>query len=139
MTRPLCNLTAIGRDLPANSRSFLMVITQETTQPLATLHRLLTTRWRDPTEQKDVGLPLMIPFSMVMLDLLAQREPQRALTKENDLRQTLVLHRPDPALRVGIQVRTAGRQRERFNPVSYTHLRAHETRHDLVCRLLLEK
>src|SRR5450756_1677176 len=26
-----------------------------------------------------------------------------------------------------------------FNAVSYTHLRAHETRHDLVCRLLLEK
>src|SRR5450756_2621207 len=26
-----------------------------------------------------------------------------------------------------------------FVPVSYTHLRAHETRHDLVCRLLLEK
>src|SRR5665648_662626 len=25
----------------------------------------------------------------------------------------------------------------RFKPVSYTHLRAHETRHDLVCRLLL--
>ena len=25
------------------------------------------------------------------------------------------------------------------NPVSYTHLRAHETREDLVCRLLLEK
>src|SRR5450756_1844945 len=27
----------------------------------------------------------------------------------------------------------------RSMPVSYTHLRAHETRHDLVCRLLLEK
>eukprot|EP00825_Cyclidium_porcatum_P036081 TRINITY_DN37940_c0_g1_i1.p3 TRINITY_DN37940_c0_g1~~TRINITY_DN37940_c0_g1_i1.p3 ORF type:complete len:107 (-),score=2.21 TRINITY_DN37940_c0_g1_i1:27-347(-) len=26
-----------------------------------------------------------------------------------------------------------------FFAVSYTHLRAHETRHDLVCRLLLEK
>src|SRR5450759_3727205 len=26
-----------------------------------------------------------------------------------------------------------------FKAVSYTHLRAHETRHDLVCRLLLEK
>src|SRR5450759_1720683 len=25
-----------------------------------------------------------------------------------------------------------------LNSVSYTHLRAHETRHDLVCRLLLE-
>src|SRR5450759_128599 len=28
---------------------------------------------------------------------------------------------------------------QRDEPVSYTHLRAHETRHDLVCRLLLEK
>src|SRR5450756_2885638 len=28
---------------------------------------------------------------------------------------------------------------ERLEPVSYTHLRAHETRHDIVCRLLLEK
>ena len=27
----------------------------------------------------------------------------------------------------------------RFKPVSYTHLRAHETSQDLVCRLLLEK
>src|SRR5450756_1021 len=26
-----------------------------------------------------------------------------------------------------------------YKPVSYTHLRAHETRHDIVCRLLLEK
>src|SRR5659263_710884 len=26
-----------------------------------------------------------------------------------------------------------------LDAVSYTHLRAHETRHDLVCRLLLEK
>src|SRR5450759_4744230 len=26
-----------------------------------------------------------------------------------------------------------------MDAVSYTHLRAHETRHDLVCRLLLEK
>src|SRR5450756_906629 len=26
-----------------------------------------------------------------------------------------------------------------FEVVAYTHLRAHETRHDLVCRLLLEK
>ena len=29
--------------------------------------------------------------------------------------------------------------RDLLKPVSYTHLRAHETREDLVCRLLLEK
>eukprot|EP00825_Cyclidium_porcatum_P003083 TRINITY_DN11433_c0_g1_i3.p2 TRINITY_DN11433_c0_g1~~TRINITY_DN11433_c0_g1_i3.p2 ORF type:complete len:104 (-),score=19.38 TRINITY_DN11433_c0_g1_i3:49-360(-) len=28
---------------------------------------------------------------------------------------------------------------DQIRSVSYTHLRAHETRHDLVCRLLLEK
>src|SRR5450759_5850051 len=33
---------------------------------------------------------------------------------------------------------TSGR-RTYVRAVSYTHLRAHETRHDLVCRLLLEK
>ena len=31
------------------------------------------------------------------------------------------------------------RRIERIEPVSYTHLRAHETVLDLVCRLLLEK
>src|SRR5665648_1238073 len=40
-------------------------------------------------------------------------------------------------------VHAAARRRRRETldrvPVSYTHLRAHETRHDLVCRLLLEK
>src|SRR5450759_524149 len=30
-------------------------------------------------------------------------------------------------------------ERKMPGAVSYTHLRAHETRHDLVCRLLLEK
>src|SRR5450756_1594559 len=36
------------------------------------------------------------------------------------------------AFEVGVEQATG-------TPVSYTHLRAHETRHDLVCRLLLEK
>src|SRR5678816_746250 len=34
---------------------------------------------------------------------------------------------------------TRRRVRARFDPVSYTHLRAHETPEHLVCRLLLEK
>src|SRR5665648_393275 len=33
----------------------------------------------------------------------------------------------------------SGRLADAMSAVSYTHLRAHETRHDLVCRLLLEK
>src|SRR5450756_1678190 len=40
-------------------------------------------------------------------------------------------------INVGIVIFT--RSLLRSVSVSYTHLRAHETRHDLVCRLLLEK
>src|SRR5665648_608425 len=50
--------------------------------------------------------------------------------------------RPRPAGHVRAPPRTAPAIRPRHPsapPVSYTHLRAHETRHDLVCRLLLEK
>ena len=53
----------------------------------------------------------------------------------------------DPVLVVEVQRRLLGKQAHvgfpvclhRANTVSYTHLRAHETVLDLVCRLLLEK
>src|SRR5450756_333612 len=34
---------------------------------------------------------------------------------------------------------SSGKTIDGVDTVSYTHLRAHETRHDIVCRLLLEK
>src|SRR5450756_2867799 len=40
---------------------------------------------------------------------------------------------------LGARVETAHQLGGGALAVSYTHLRAHETRHDLVCRLLLEK
>src|SRR5665811_457966 len=89
-----------------------MVMAQEPTQSLAALHGLLAADVGIPREQQEVVLPLMVPLSMVMLDEFAQGSSQGALTKKNDLRQTLVLDRPDPALRIDIQVRAAGRQHE---------------------------
>ena len=54
----------------------------------------------------------------------------RAIARERELR---IGNRPkvDNASKANSSIR--------IPPVSYTHLRAHETRHDLVCRLLLEK
>src|SRR5450631_4842881 len=92
-----------------------MVITQEPTQSLAALHRPGAAEGCITGEQQDVVLPLMIALSMVMLDVFAQCAPQGALAEEDHLGQALLLHRPDPALRVGIQVRATRRQRERFN------------------------
>src|SRR5262249_50926456 len=100
---------------PGPSRRFAMVITQEPTQSLAALHRSFTTNVRIPREQQDIALPLMIPLGMKMFDILTQRPPQRALTEKNEPGQALLLRRPDPALRIGIQVRAARRQQERLD------------------------
>src|SRR5665648_1099271 len=48
--------------------------------------------------------------------------------------RTICLSKLDENIVVGGSTHRLG-----SNAVSYTHLRAHETRHDLVCRLLLEK
>ena len=43
------------------------------------------------------------------------------------------------AMGAGVQIQDVNRLLKQHTPVSYTHLRAHETVLDLVCRLLLEK
>ena len=93
-----------------------MVIAQEPAQSLTALHRPLPLPIRHPWKQQDVTLPLVIPFGMEMLDIVTQCPPQRALAEQDHLGQALLLDRPDPALRVGIQVRAACRQRQRFDP-----------------------
>jgi hypothetical protein len=102
---------------PANgaSRRLSIVIAQEPAQSLTAPHRPLPRPIRHPWKQQDVTLPLVIPFGMEMFDIVAQCPPQGALAEQNHLGQALLLDRPDPALRVGIQVRAARRQRERFN------------------------
>ncbi|HEY2231724.1 MAG TPA: hypothetical protein VGI22_29085 [Xanthobacteraceae bacterium] len=41
---------------------------------------------------------MVIPLSVEMFDVFAQGPPRGTLTEENRLAQTLLLHRPDPAL-----------------------------------------
>jgi hypothetical protein len=92
-----------------------MVIAQEPTHSLATLDGPRSTNIGISWEQQNIALALVIPLRMEMFDVFAQGPPQGALTEENHLAQALLLHRPDPALRIGIQVRASGRQRERFD------------------------
>ena len=92
-----------------------MVITQEPAQSLAALHGLPAADVCIPREQQDVALSLVIPLSMVMFDIFAQRPPQGALAEQNNPGQALLLHRPDPAFRIRIQIWASGRQYERFD------------------------
>jgi hypothetical protein len=71
---------------------------------------------RIPRKQQNIALPLVIPLGVEMVNIVAQGPPQRALAEEDHLGQALLLDRPDPAFRIGIQVRAARWQREWFNP-----------------------
>ena len=68
-----------------------MVIAQESTQSLATLHWPLATNVRIPGKQQDIAFPLVIPLSMEVLDVFAQCSPQRALAEEDHLGQALLV------------------------------------------------
>src|SRR5450756_896983 len=64
-----------------------------------------------------------------------------ALVLADGLALVLVTTISSHRARVAVDLDESGyviHSREGDVPVSYTHLRAHETRHDLVCRLLLE-
>src|SRR4030088_177242 len=74
-----------------------MIIAQKPTQSLAAPHWPLALPIRRPRKQQNVTLPLMIPLGMQMVDIVAQRPPQRALAEQDHLGQTLLLDRSDPA------------------------------------------
>jgi hypothetical protein len=81
---------AYGQDIglsPTHSCRLLMVIAQEPTQPLATLHVPRAMAHDNPRKQQDVASALMISLGMVVLNIFAQRSPQGALAgRRFDLR-----------------------------------------------------
>ncbi len=84
-----------------------MVIAQKPTQSLAAPHWPLALPIAISRKQQNIALPLMIPLGMEMVNIVAQRPPQRALAEEDHIGQAFLLGRPDPALGEGIQVRAA--------------------------------
>src|SRR5665648_312040 len=89
--------------------------------------------FRHALEQSQVtGLPepVLSDFLLTIPKYNAKNRGKRKLTKE--IMQSIDVYLQDNAEKC----RTGKRKQI---SVSYTHLRAHETRHDLVCRLLLEK
>src|SRR5450756_260962 len=83
-------------------------------------------------------LKAMVPAEIIVLDT---NEEALSLATEwgaglEILREAALSEQPGEAAVLAVHVVAVA---ARPAPVSYTHLRAHETRHDLVCRLLLEK
>src|SRR5262245_34554039 len=100
-----------------NSCGFTHIVFQEPPKPFATLDRACTL-WvlADGRKEEHVVLPLVIPLVMKMLHVLCQRMPERRFSKEDKPRETLLLDRAHPALRVGVQIRRPWRERHPRDP-----------------------
>src|SRR5659263_705930 len=72
------------------------------------------------------GVPVLDPGTLWDPSTQEVRLDGRTLVPVQEEKIYIMLYKPDNVVTT-------------MKAVSYTHLRAHETRHDLVCRLLLEK
>src|SRR5665648_218141 len=92
-----------------------------------------------PTSNSPVSGLREPPIMFLMVDLPAPFSPASATTSpgamSNDTSRTAETPPNDLLSRRRLSAAVAVTTRCTL-PVSYTHLRAHETRHDLVCRLL---
>src|SRR5450759_4980526 len=101
----------------------IAAITQPTAihRPPNTIHNMLS-----KSDNKDISYP-----SRVNADIDLQDPPPLTTPhlQHSSIRDCLVVRSNSPtrASSMGLKPRPLN------NPVSYTHLRAHETRHDLVC------
>ena len=83
----------------------MVVVFQEPAKPFATLHHVGTLAvLAGRRKEENLPFPLMIALMMKVLHILRKDIAQGTLSKQDDTGETLLLHRADPALGVGIQV-----------------------------------
>ena len=92
-----------------------VVVMKHSAETLASADRARVSKTADAGVDESIFQALVIALGMVMLDIFAQRSPQRALAEQNQRGQALLLHRPDPALRIGIEVGAARGQHQRLD------------------------
>ena len=69
--------------------------------------------------EKPVVTLLMVPFAMIMLDVLGDEPSEMALTQGDHSVEALVFDRPDEPLGIGVKIRTSRRQSDR--PAPFPH------------------
>eukprot|EP00825_Cyclidium_porcatum_P014125 TRINITY_DN1753_c0_g1_i3.p1 TRINITY_DN1753_c0_g1~~TRINITY_DN1753_c0_g1_i3.p1 ORF type:complete len:141 (-),score=20.96 TRINITY_DN1753_c0_g1_i3:12-434(-) len=102
----------------------------------------LVERQSDPNDRRIVNILLtqkgVDEFDSIKKDLSENLKIK--LSKLSDQEQDILAIASQQMKEILISILSKEQKfQNRQKAVSYTHLRAHETRHDLVCRLLLEK
>src|SRR6266545_3156609 len=114
------NADEVAAALPVwskNSCGFAHVVFQESPKPFTALNRALLLRaLANFRKEEHVALILMIPLVMKMRHILRQHMAERRFPEQDQPRQTLLLDRAHPALRVGVQIRRPRWQGHPFHP-----------------------
>lgn len=66
-----------------------MIEVQESSEPLATLDRPVVVHREGFGFERTVAHPLVVPFRVVVLNILPNHEPKMLLTKRDDVIETL--------------------------------------------------
>ena len=89
-----------------NSCGLALIIFQQSSKPFATPDRAFVCRvLADRRKEQHVTLALMIALVMIMLHVLTEGATQGRFSKQNHPRETFLLDRSHPPLRVGVQIR----------------------------------
>src|SRR5262249_20692848 len=94
-----------------NSCGFTLVVFEEDPKPFTTPNQACALCVpADRRKEQHIALALMISLVMKMGHVLCQRMLERRFPKQNEPRETLLLDRPHPALRIGVQIWRPRRQ-----------------------------
>jgi hypothetical protein len=100
-----------------NSCGFTLVVFEEASKPFATPNRaFLCCILADRRKEQDIPFSLMVSLVMIMRQVCIEGATQRRFSEQNQPRETLLLDRSHPALRVGVQIRRARWQGHPLHP-----------------------
>lgn len=88
-----------------------LVILEKAAEPMLALHAAIFCCRSSNVrcgEQKQVIFALMVSFAVAMGAVFIQNAPQPTRPEHDELRQTLLLNRPNSTFGEGIQIRTSG-------------------------------
>ena len=83
---------------------------EQAPQAIATVNGPAFRRYIHRREEQKIAFALVVPFKMMMFDILSQRAAQRSFSKENELGQAFSPYGTDPALGKSVQIRTPRRK-----------------------------
>ena len=112
----------VCRNSADQSRRFSIVEIEQSSEPRPASNVSSHKGRRRGSLEQLVATPLMIPLSMVVLDILVDEASEMAFTQRDHATETLVFDRPDKPLRIGIEIGTPCGETDRVDSTASENL-----------------